>query len=106
EEAVRLCEEARLPFAPIQRPEDLVDDPHLNEPGALTEVTLADGRTVRLPALPLEMSGRRLPRRLDLPRVGEHTADLARELGYTPEELAAHEQAGTLGIDPAAAAHV
>ncbi|MBN9755289.1 CoA transferase [Pseudonocardia sp. Ae707_Ps2] len=101
DEAVRLCEAARLPFAPIQRPEDLFDDPHLNEPGALTEVTLTDGRTARLPSLPLEMSGRRLPLRLDLPRAGEHTADLARELGYTAAQIATAAEAGTFGGDPA-----
>ncbi|WP_433504874.1 CaiB/BaiF CoA transferase family protein [Pseudonocardia halophobica] len=99
-EAVRLCEAARLPFAPIQRPEDLFEDPQLNEPGALTELTLDDGRTVRLPSLPLEIGGRRLPLRLDLPKVGEHTADLARELGYTAAELAAAEESGALGAAP------
>jgi hypothetical protein len=69
EEIVRLCEVARLPFAPIQRPEDLVDDPNLNEPGALTEVTLADGRTARLPSLPLDhVDPAEHPRRVGLGR--------------------------------------
>ncbi|GAB2676992.1 CaiB/BaiF CoA-transferase family protein [Saccharopolyspora gloriosae] len=101
DETVRLCETARLPFAPIKRPQDLFDDPHLNETGALTEVTLADGRTARLPALPLEMGGRRLPLRLDLPRAGEHTGELARELGYSPEQISAAAQARTFCGDSA-----
>lgn len=48
-----------LPFAPIGRPEDLVDDPHLNASGGLTSVRLPDGRETLLPSLPLEMDGRR-----------------------------------------------
>ncbi|MER5675114.1 CaiB/BaiF CoA transferase family protein [Pseudonocardia alni] len=97
DEAVRLCGAARLPFAPIQRPEDLFDDPHLAEPGALTEVTLSDGRSVRLPSLPLELDGARLPLRRDLPLAGEHTADLARELGYSDDEISTAGADGAFG---------
>jgi len=99
-EAVALCEKARVPFAPISRPEDLFDDPHLNSPGAMVEVTLPDGRKVPLPALPLEMGGQRFGRRLDLPRVGEHGAELAMELGYVPEEIETLVAAGVLCLDP------
>ena len=48
-----------LPFAPIARPEDLFDDPHLLASGGLEPVTLPDGRETRLPTLPLEMDGAR-----------------------------------------------
>jgi crotonobetainyl-CoA:carnitine CoA-transferase CaiB-like acyl-CoA transferase len=99
-EATRRCERARLPFAPVNRPQDLVDDPQLRGPGALTEVTLADGRTVKVPALPLELAGRRLPLRLDLPRVGEHTADIARELGYSDAERDELERSGVIATGP------
>lgn len=57
-----------LPFAPINSPEDLIDDPHLNA-GGLVEVTLADGRKAKLPALPLAFGERRPGLRLDLPTV-------------------------------------
>ena len=64
-------EHTGLPFAPIARPEDLFDDPHLNA-GGLVEVTLADGRTARLPAMPVAFGGdRRLGLRRDLPSVEE-----------------------------------
>jgi len=101
---VALCEKARLPFAPIMKPEELFDDPHLSRPGAMVEVTLADGRTTSLPALPLEMNGRRFGRRLDLPRVGEHSAAIARELGYGEAEIAALKAEGVLGLDGVQAA--
>jgi crotonobetainyl-CoA:carnitine CoA-transferase CaiB-like acyl-CoA transferase len=82
-----LCERTGLPYAPITRPEELFDDPQVNQPGGLVPVTLPDGREIRLPALPVEMSGQRLGVRLDLPGLGEHGAALAGELGYAPEEI-------------------
>jgi crotonobetainyl-CoA:carnitine CoA-transferase CaiB-like acyl-CoA transferase len=98
-EIIGVCEQARLPFAPITRPEELFDDPHLASPGAMVEVSLADGRTTRVPTLPLEMNGRRFGRRLDIPRVGEHGAAIAQELGYTPEAIAALAEEGVLAVD-------
>ncbi len=98
-EIVAACERARLPFAPIMKPEELFDDPHLSRPGAMVEVTLADGRSIQVPALPLEMKGRRLGRRLDIPRVGEHSAGIAQELGYGPAKIAQLVADGVLGVD-------
>jgi len=98
-EIICACEQARLPFAPITKPEELFEDPHLNCPGAMVEVSLADGRTTRVPALPLEMSGRRFGRRLDIPRVGEHGEAIAEELGYAPEAIAALADEGVLALD-------
>jgi crotonobetainyl-CoA:carnitine CoA-transferase CaiB-like acyl-CoA transferase len=76
------CEQAGLPFAPITRPEQLFDDPHLNGSGGLTGIRLADGRTTRVPTLPFEMDGRRFGARLDPPAPGSHTRALLAELGY------------------------
>ncbi|WP_220433359.1 CoA transferase [Kocuria coralli] len=82
-----LCEAANLPFAPIQRPEDLFTDPHLAQPVAMPEVTLSNGQKLPLPALPIEMDGHRLGVRLDLPQAGEHSTDIATELGYDPQKV-------------------
>ena len=75
------CEELGLPFAPIAKPADLFDDPHLNASGGLVPLTLPDGRTVRLPALPLSFDGQRLAQRHDLPAPGEHNDAILQELG-------------------------
>jgi len=82
------CERIGLPFAPVMRPHDLFDDPHLTQAGAMVEVTLDNGATMPVPALPIEMDGARLGRRLDVPRVGEHTQEIAREVGLSEEEIA------------------
>ena len=82
------CERIGLPFAPVMRPHDLFEDPHLAQPGAMVEVTLDSGATMPIPALPIEMDGARFGRRLDVPHVGEHTQAIARELGLSAEEIA------------------
>jgi crotonobetainyl-CoA:carnitine CoA-transferase CaiB-like acyl-CoA transferase len=81
------CESLGLPFAPIAKPEDLFEDPHLNASGGLAPVTLLNGRKTKVPNLPIEMDGQRFGTRLDIPRVGEHTHALLAELGYAPAAL-------------------
>ncbi|MCC7283871.1 MAG: CoA transferase [Acetobacteraceae bacterium] len=81
-ELVPRLERAAVPFAEIRKPEDLFEDPHLNASDGLVAVTLPDGREARLPALPIAFDGARLPRRRDLPSVGEHTDAILAELGY------------------------
>jgi crotonobetainyl-CoA:carnitine CoA-transferase CaiB-like acyl-CoA transferase len=90
------AERLGLPYAPISRPEDLFTDPHLNHPGAMVEVTMADGRKAPVPALPLEWGGERFGMRLDIPKAGEHGATIAREIGYSESEIDAMIRSGAL----------
>ncbi len=79
-------EHSGLPFAPIGKPEDMFDDPHL-QAGGLVPVEMPDGEISYLPALPLEMDGRRLSRAEAPPTAGEHTHELLRAVGYSDVEL-------------------
>jgi crotonobetainyl-CoA:carnitine CoA-transferase CaiB-like acyl-CoA transferase len=88
-----IFEKNALPFAPITRPEQLFDDPHLQQTGGLAPMTLPDGRTTAVPLLPLTIGGERPGVRLDPPQLGEHSAELLRELGYSAEEISAMERA-------------
>ena len=76
-----------LPFAPIATPSDLFDDPHLNAGGGLLELTLDDGKKVKLPGLPVDMGGRRFTLRQDLPKEGEHSAEALLAAGFTQAEV-------------------
>jgi crotonobetainyl-CoA:carnitine CoA-transferase CaiB-like acyl-CoA transferase len=84
-------EAAGLPYAPIRRPEDLYDDPHLLATGGLAPITLPDGeragQTVGTTLLPFTMDGQRPGVRLSPPRVGEHTRQTLAALGKTPAEI-------------------
>ena len=70
-----------LPVAPIMRPEDLFDDPHLNAEGGLVDLALPNGENIRLPSLPLEIDGERTGVRFGLSTPGEHNAEVLGEEG-------------------------
>ena len=82
-----------LPFAPIVRPEALFDDPHLNATGGLAPVRMNDGSIARMPLMPFTLGGQRPGIRLQPPRLGEHTAELLRALGYDDAAIAAFQAA-------------
>ena len=95
-----LFEQKGLPFAPIVRPEDLYDDPHLKATGGLAGIRLPDGaragETAKTPLFPLLLDGRRLGVRLHPPTLGEHTHALLAGLGYQPGEIDALRTAAVI----------
>ena len=77
-----------LPFAPITRPADLFDDPHLNAAGGMVGVTVAPGSTARLPALPLEIDGERPGLLRDIPMIGADAEAVLAEIGCSGADVA------------------
>jgi crotonobetainyl-CoA:carnitine CoA-transferase CaiB-like acyl-CoA transferase len=86
-ELMEACERRGLPYAPITKPEELFDDPHLAQSGGLLPVTTPEGKRTVIPALPIEMDGQRFGVRLDVPKFGEHTRALLIELGYATDAI-------------------
>ena len=85
-----------VPAAKIARPEDLFADEQLNANEGLVEVTLPEGGAARLPALPVELDGRRCGLRLDLRQAGEDSRAVLGEVGVSEEELAALQRDGVV----------
>ena len=71
-------------FSPINRPEDLLSDPHVLRPGGLVNNINADGKPFRVPALPVEWNGSNLGEGLQVPVLGADTAAVRAELGSSP----------------------
>jgi crotonobetainyl-CoA:carnitine CoA-transferase CaiB-like acyl-CoA transferase len=86
-----------LPFAPIGRPEELFDDPHLAASGGLEPVTLDNGSETRLPVLPLQMDGARPGGAATLPQPGADSRAVLRRMGYTDSRIEALIRAGAVG---------
>jgi crotonobetainyl-CoA:carnitine CoA-transferase CaiB-like acyl-CoA transferase len=82
-----LCEKAGIPFAPVGRPEDLFDDPHLNQSGGLVTTPLPGGGEVKLPGIPLRMYGRAFDRRLNPPGIGEGSLKFYRQCGFSDADI-------------------
>ncbi|MEK9720098.1 MAG: CaiB/BaiF CoA-transferase family protein, partial [Quisquiliibacterium sp.] len=95
----RIFEEHALPYAPITRPQDLFEDPHLLSTGGLAPVSLSADASIagrqlhtHLALLPLALDGKRLPLRSAPPGLGMHTRELLQKLGYDAAAIRALEQ--------------
>jgi len=86
-ELVPILERTGLPFAPIGKPEEMFEDPHLAASGGLGATTLPDGRETRLPILPIEMNGRRPSQGGSLAKPGEHTDEVLAAIGFSRTEI-------------------
>ncbi|UST52721.1 CoA transferase (plasmid) [Comamonadaceae bacterium OTU4NAUVB1] len=86
-ELAAVFEAHELPFAPIARPHDLFEDPHLNASGGLAPIRMNDQTMSKVPLLPLTLGGERPGIRLQPPLLGEHTTALLREAGYSDADI-------------------
>jgi crotonobetainyl-CoA:carnitine CoA-transferase CaiB-like acyl-CoA transferase len=75
-----------LPFAPINKPSDLFDDPHLNA-GGLLDITLPDGTKTKLPALPLEINSKRFKLRHDIPKNAGNSINTLKKAGFSQTRI-------------------
>jgi crotonobetainyl-CoA:carnitine CoA-transferase CaiB-like acyl-CoA transferase len=98
-----IFERIGLPYAPITRPQDLFDDPHLLATGGLADVTLppdasgaGEAVSTRTALLPLALGGERLRLRAAPPALGQDTHSLLTQLGYTGDELRQLMDAGVV----------
>jgi crotonobetainyl-CoA:carnitine CoA-transferase CaiB-like acyl-CoA transferase len=90
-ELSRRFEAAGLPFAPIMKPEQLLDDPHLVATGGLADITLTDGdragRHVKATLFPFTLDGQRPGVRMNPPKRGEHTREVLAAIGIAQREI-------------------
>jgi crotonobetainyl-CoA:carnitine CoA-transferase CaiB-like acyl-CoA transferase len=86
-ELQKKLEAASVPYAPVMRPDQLLDDPHLNETGQLLPVPMEDGRVGKLPKLPFRSEAYEFELRRPPPRLGEHTREVLLEAGLAPDEI-------------------
>jgi crotonobetainyl-CoA:carnitine CoA-transferase CaiB-like acyl-CoA transferase len=82
-----LFDKIGIPFAPVAKPGDLFDDPHLNAGGRMLGIEFPNGIKARIPRLPIEIGHHDLGLRLQAPAVGEHTAEILREAGLSTVEI-------------------
>lgn len=86
-ELIARMEAIGLPYAPISKPWDLLDDPHLKASGGLLDTQVPGGGRFRAPTLPLALDGERLPKRSDPPAIGEGARELLAGMGYGDADI-------------------
>ncbi|HEX5320389.1 MAG TPA: CoA transferase, partial [Stellaceae bacterium] len=99
----RRCERCNVSWAPVGQPGDLFADPHLLATGGLVDVFVSrfgeeGGKIAGLPALPVEfgLDRRRPGLRRQPPRLGEHSAEVLGEAGFSAAEIAALAESGAI----------
>jgi len=99
-ELAQIFEANGLPFAPIAKPEELFDDPHLRATGGLADITLPDGeragQTTQTTLFPLTLDGDRLGVRLQPPTLGRDTDAVLQDLGYAQARISALREQGVI----------
>ncbi len=86
-ELMNKLEKAQVPYAPVNTPADLYDDPYLKGHKNRLLAVDTDNKTVRLPALPLESGEFEFSVRKHPPRLGEHTREILQELGIPNADI-------------------
>ncbi len=102
-------EEFGLPYAPIAKPHELLDDPHLVATGGLAPMTIPIdasqmGRPIDTvtPLLPIAIDGARLTIDRGPPSIGQHADEILHDLGLSDADIATLRADGVVGGSSAA----
>jgi formyl-CoA transferase len=85
-----------VPSSPYRTVKEAMDDPQLAQRGSFTEIH-DKGGTFRALNPPFRMSNAEAGAKPFVAALGEHTAAVLGELGYTPGEIAAFAKSGIVG---------
>ncbi|MEA2386600.1 MAG: hypothetical protein QOJ22_774 [Thermoleophilaceae bacterium] len=93
-EWLKLLDEADIPALPLNSIEDLLEDPHLTARDFIRTVEHPTEGTIRTVGIPVKFSG--TPGSIDrlAPTLGQHSAELLAEAGYSTEEIDGLAQTG------------
>jgi crotonobetainyl-CoA:carnitine CoA-transferase CaiB-like acyl-CoA transferase len=100
-----LAEKAGIPFAPVARPQDLCDDPHLNASEGLVTTALPGGGIAKLPKIPLRLNHKSFGLRRNPPGIGEGSLEIYQRIGLSAADIALllQEEVIQLGEEESAA---
>jgi len=88
-EVTQRLDQNTLAWAPVQTLAEVAADPQVMAAGAITQVPSAsgDGTTFKSPASPVRFPGADDGPKGPSPQAGQHSREILRDLGYTPDKI-------------------
>ena len=87
EQVLEAMEKAEVPAGRIYSAADIAADPHFAARGMLQDIVAGDGEPLKVPGIVPKLSATPGAIRSAAPKLGEHTATVLEELGFTPVEI-------------------
>lgn len=97
-ELLDMAEKANIPFSPVAKPEELFEDPQLNEGGSLMETVLPGGIKTKLPRIPVRVGSYDFNLRNNPPEVGEGSQEVLKSIGLTKKEIDELDKSGVIAL--------
>ncbi len=92
--------ENEVPCSPVNTIDKVVQQPQVHARNMVHEMSLNGLGMMSMAGLPIKFSDSPGAIRLPPPRLGQHSADILGELGYSAEKIAALAESGAIGLDP------
>jgi formyl-CoA transferase len=82
-------EKAQVPAGRIYSAADIAADPHFAARGMIQQIVAGDGEPLKVPGIVPKLSATPGAIRSPAPKLGEHTDEVLKEIGYSPAEIEA-----------------
>jgi formyl-CoA transferase len=93
DEVLNIMQEAQVPAGRIYSAADIAADPHFAARGMIEQVIAGDGEPLRMPGVVPKLSATPGAIRTPAPKLGEHSDEVLREIGFSAAEVAQFRKA-------------